>query len=856
MKILSRAFVLLMLGFLVSASFLRAEGGKISARLERVLGKFTPSEQAVVWVYFTDKGSHEAHRFSVPPTVVTERSLQRRAKVRTATTLVDYSDLPVDQSYVEQVAPRVIRVRQRSKWFNGVSVMATRTQIHDLEALPIVKQIDLLARFPRNRSEREENGLEESGGIYPASPTGTNSLNYGASYTQLNQIGIPAIHDMGNHGEGVLVGVFDNGFRLLTHQAFDSLNIIATYDFVDHKVSVVPNNPSTSFGAHGVNTLSTIGGYRPGQIIGPAFKAGYILARTENDSSETPVEEDNWTAAIEWADSIGVEVTSTSLGYSTFDPPYASWTWEDMNGNTTVITRAADMAVARGIVVVNSAGNEGYNASRNTLIAPADGDSVFTIGAVDSFGVRSSFSSVGPTTSVPARIKPDVMAMGTAVRVASATNPTSYTRSNGTSFSCPLAAGAAALMVCAWPNATPVQIMDALRFTANQASNPDNSYGWGILNTFAAMQPRVPTLASPGDNATHQPLNLSLAWNAALGAETYTIQLATDSLFTSLVVSDSTVTGTSRPVNSLSNNTRYYWRVRSKNLAGSSTYSQRWSFTTLPRASPPPAPILVQPTNGFTNQPTTLSFVWRSSSSATGYRLQLATDSLFTASVFDDSTIIDTTRSVTGLAGNTTFYWRVKASNVVGSSPFSVSWSLTTTAQVTRHYAVTGGWNLVSVPLGVIDYRKTTLFPTALSTAFAFVPPAGYMPRDTLTNGAGYWLNFAAADSVEESGLIHTNDTIAVSPGWNLIGSISSSVPVGSILESPSGIIQSPYFGYEGGYSVADTLQPAKGYWVKSGAVGNLLLASGTLSTATHPERKAQSSSQRQRRDFVPVDRK
>jgi hypothetical protein len=233
--------------------------------------------------------------------------------------------------------------------------------------------------------------------------------------------------------------------------------------------------------------LSTIGGYKPGQLIGPAFGASFILARTENDSSETPFEEDNWVVAIEWADSIGVDVTSTSLGYLTYDAPYTSWTWQNMNGDTTLITRAADWAVSRGIVVVNSAGNEGSNASHNTLIAPADGDSVLAVGAVTSTGTRSSFSSVGPTTSVPARIKPDVMAMGSSVRVASSTITTGYTTASGTSFSCPLAAGVAALVVHARPNATPMQIMNSMRSTASRAATPDNQYGWGILDALAAI---------------------------------------------------------------------------------------------------------------------------------------------------------------------------------------------------------------------------------------------------------------------------------------------------------------------------------------------------------------------------------
>jgi len=460
---------------------------KIGSRLSAVMNASGPADEIVAWVYFTDKGSHEMMKSSVPRSVVSERSLQRRAKVRAENELVDYTDLPVEQNYIDEVSSQVIRVRQRSKWFNSVSVVATKEQLSQLEALPSVSSIDLVTRFKKDRSDEQEVNAPE-GRVIPLQKTdGIYDLNYGLSLNQVQQINVPAVHNTGNYAQSVMVGVFDNGFRLLTHEAFDSLNIIATYDFVDNKVSVVPNNPSTAFGSHGVNTFSTIGGYKPGQLIGPAFGADFILCRTENDSSETPFEEDKWAAAIEWADSIGVEVTSTSLGYLDYDLPYTSWTWQDMNGNTTVITRAADMAVARGIVVVNSAGNAGYNPSQNTLGAPADGDSVLAIGAVTSSGSISSFSSCGPTTSIPPRIKPDVLAQGSSVRVASSTNPTGYGTSSGTSFSCPLAAGVAALIVHARPNATAVQIGDALRATASRASTPDNQWGYGIINAVSAI---------------------------------------------------------------------------------------------------------------------------------------------------------------------------------------------------------------------------------------------------------------------------------------------------------------------------------------------------------------------------------
>lgn len=460
---------------------------KIEPRLAMLLQSLQPQEALPAWIFFTDKGTHEQYIPFIPRTVVTERSLQRRLKVRAGDDVVDETDLPVEERYVEAVAAMGVRIRQRTKWFNGVSVTATRTQVEQIAALPFVRRIERVARFRRHAlGEFVATPPPPSSPYSSAAHTG-HEFDYGPSLAQLSQLNVPALHNMGNYGQDVIIGVFDNGFRLLHHEAFDTLRtrIIATYDFVDHKVSVVPNNPSTGFGAHGVVTLSALGGFKPGQLIGPAFGAHFILARTENDSSETPLEEDNWVAAIEWADSIGVDVTSTSLGYLTYDAPYASWTWEDMDGNTTVITRAADMAVARGIVVCNSAGNNGFHSSHNTLNAPADGRRVLAIGAVTSSGERASFSSVGPT--VDGRIKPDLMAQGVSVRCAHWDNPTEYTYSGGTSLSCPLAAGVVALLLHAKPSATPQEITDALKQTATRTLTPDNLYGWGIINALSAL---------------------------------------------------------------------------------------------------------------------------------------------------------------------------------------------------------------------------------------------------------------------------------------------------------------------------------------------------------------------------------
>lgn len=465
---------------------------KIGGRLSGRLHSSGSQDSYTVWVTFTDKGPDVMHKVYNPSSLLSERSLQRRRNVLPADALVDETDLPLDRSYVEALRTTGASIRQQSRWFNAASVVASRDQIGIIALLPFVKEVELVGKYGKRREEAPADRTPPPVAP-PAKTSGVNSLDYGPSANQLLQIHVTEVHDRGNHAEGVIVGVFDNGFRLLTHEVFASMNIIATRDFVDHKTSVVPNNPGIDFGDHGVNTLSTIGGYKPGQLIGPAFGASFILARTENDSSETPVEEDNWLAAIEWADSLGVQVTSTSLGYGNdpqypYPPPYTSWTWEDMNGRTTLISRAAAMAVRKGIVVLNSAGNGGFNATHNTLGAPSDADSVVAVGAVSLSGDRTGFSSVGPSASNPPHIKPDVMALGTGVYIASAFDPHSYSPfGQGTSFSCPLAAGVAALLVKAAPTASPMDIVNALKQTASRASTPDNLMGWGIINAKAAL---------------------------------------------------------------------------------------------------------------------------------------------------------------------------------------------------------------------------------------------------------------------------------------------------------------------------------------------------------------------------------
>jgi len=463
-----------------------AAADRVDPRLRRSLAALDSRPTVAAWVVFADKGAAALSPGVRATNLVSERSLQRRLRVRPAGQAVDAADLPLDERYVGAVARTGAHVRHRSKWFNRVSVDATPAQIEALAGLDCVRSVEPLLRFRRGAGDGISEGMLAEPEAAPAKPAPLLGLDYGLSFDQLAMMGVTTLHAQGITGTNVLVGHFDNGYRLLSHQVLAATQIVAAHDFVDGDSDPAPPDGSPAgWGAHGIATLSVLGGYAPGELIGAAFGAQYVIARTEADGSETPLEEDNWVAAIEWADSLGIDVASTSLGYLSFDEPFTSWTWEDMNGATTIITRAADRAAQLGIVVVNSAGNAGLD-THNTLLAPADGDSVIAVGAVDPSLVRSSFSSVGPTTDVPPRIKPDVMAQGRSVHVAGTSGTNVYGNSSGTSFSCPLVAGVAALLLSAHPAATPMQIRDALRLTASQATSPDALMGWGIVDAVAA----------------------------------------------------------------------------------------------------------------------------------------------------------------------------------------------------------------------------------------------------------------------------------------------------------------------------------------------------------------------------------
>ncbi len=548
---------------------------KITPRLQLKMQSDNSSVSYLVWIYFADKGNNLDSYFANPQSVVSQKSLDRRAKVKQQSELIDFSDLPVNQNYINQVIQNGFELKQKSKWFNSVSGYATKNEIDLIAQNPYVNKIDVVETYSKRVDDIEFNGSQNNNDN-PLQPEGTHSLNYGSSFTQLNQMNVPAVHDSGFNGAGVTICVLDAGFDNLPHEAFSSMNIIAAYDFVNHDPNV-GNEGDMGEGSHGTATLSIIGGFKEGELIGPAYGSNFILAKTENTDTETPVEEDNWIAGLEWADSIGVDVTSTSLGYIDFDPPYTSYTWQTMDGNTALITIGADLAAGKGIVVVNSAGNEGSNSSHNTLGAPADGDSVFTIGAVTSSGTRSSFSSVGPT--VDGRTKPDLMAMGSNVYHAGSFGNQYYT-GGGTSYSCPLAAGVCALIIQKNPSLTPMQVLQVLRSTASRSSNPDNQYGWGIINALSAINSLIVPVEMTLFSGAFENGGVILKWITATELNNFGFEIERRDDFSSYekigFVNGNGTTTNRITYNFIDQNLsakRYYYRLKQLDLDGTFDYS-------------------------------------------------------------------------------------------------------------------------------------------------------------------------------------------------------------------------------------------------------------------------------------------
>lgn len=417
-----------------------------------------------------------------PSQFLSARSIERRTKQHIA---IDETDLPIVLRYIDSVrlAGNVI-ILNRSKWLNQICIQTSdAAALSKINGFAFVQKTQPVMRLSNQPLVSKNKFLETIKNITaPQSPEGLMDYSYGNSFNQIHIHEGEYLHNKGFHGEGMLMAIMDAGFyHYQSLPAFDSVRmnnqVIETYDFVANKTDVNQEHP------HGMQCFSIIAGNIPGQLVGSCPKAKFYLYRSEDINSESPVEEQNWIAATERADSIGVDVTSTSLGYDTFDNPVFNYSYADMNGHTSMIARAASMAAKKGMIVVVAAGNEGDN-FWHYITTPGDADSVITVGAVDVSGNIGNFSSYGPSSD--GRIKPTVASVGVHTAISSTSGPVTF--GSGTSFATPNLAG---LVTCLWqafPEFTNMEIIEAVKKSSSIYHSPDDRIGFGIPDFRLAFE--------------------------------------------------------------------------------------------------------------------------------------------------------------------------------------------------------------------------------------------------------------------------------------------------------------------------------------------------------------------------------
>ena len=409
-----------------------------------------------IWIYFKDKNGSELIN-------LTEETKQRRQKHASK---IDNSwyDLKISANYIRAIEAIGIDIENESRWLNAVSIVCSQKDIEAISLFPFVKKIKPVKGYKKKYfNEIDVNQLDGR------------ELDYGDANTQVEQINAHLLHEQGLTGQGIRVLLLDTGYDL-SHDALNHINVVGQKDFINDDNQTANENEfeqNINQDDHGTKILSIIAANSPGNLVGPAFDADFLLAKTEDVSQEWQQEEDDYVAGLEWGEVNGADIASSSLGY-------ADWYSEtDFDGNTATTTIAVDIAVSLGLVCVTAVGN-------GLAIAPADADSVISVGAVNDIGEIASFSSRGPTFD--GRIKPEVCAQGVNVWAVSGDSNTEFINIyNGTSASTPLVAGAIALILQGMPTFSPMEVREAVLLTGSMADEPNNIYGWGIMDAHAAL---------------------------------------------------------------------------------------------------------------------------------------------------------------------------------------------------------------------------------------------------------------------------------------------------------------------------------------------------------------------------------
>lgn len=459
--------------FILSTLTLLAHDDKVTGILEADMVSFPGGKCQMYRLYLKDKDlDHTPFSVNRPSEFLSQRSIDRRKRQGIP---VDLTDLPVAPAYEKQVAEAGIEIVGKSKWNNTLLIRIHKDkELRKLEGLEFITKRKKVFQAPDSVSQRMRsnvrNGLNE---------WSQGDEFYGAADAQLKSLNGKKLHENGYRGKGMMIAVFDGGFMNADKiPALHKIKLAGVKDFV------VPESKSV-FGEmeHGTMVLSTMAANAPDFYVGVAPEAQYLLIRCEDERTESLAEEDYWASAAEYADSCGVDVINSSLGYHGFDDSSMNHHYYEQDGNTALISRTASMCADKGIVCVNSAGNDGMG-SWKKINFPADAKDILTVGSINEHGMNAAFSAVGPTAD--GRIKPDVMAFGSPTCVI--TGRGSIINDNGTSFSSPLVAGMVACLWQALPGKTAKQIIKLVKLAGDNQQHPDNVFGYGVPDFWKAYQ--------------------------------------------------------------------------------------------------------------------------------------------------------------------------------------------------------------------------------------------------------------------------------------------------------------------------------------------------------------------------------